>query len=92
MTKPKEDVREWEKGLEKLLDKYCVSDDVGCGSVSYEDVKSFIRSLLSRQREELAGKIEGMKFVDMPPEKYGHFYSGYNQALSDVIKLIKETS
>ena len=66
------------------------------GIILCDNLKSFISSLLSSQKAELIKKIEGKKKAEnLPPDLAGNIHSlpvhsGYNQALSEVINLLKE--
>ena len=92
----------WEEAFD-ALDTFSTMDEDEPLMVGKETAKNFIRSTLHSQREELCGrlgesiigKIEGMK----KDEKYwtGNYCGdpvyeeaqGYNQAIDDVLKAIK---
>jgi len=53
-------------------------------------VKSFISQLLSQQKQELREKVKKMKRVMVNPVPDSDEIVGYNQALQDILNLIKE--
>lgn len=58
---------------------------------SPEDIKSFIRNLLSAQRQELIKEIEAMKKIKRNEDGAGVVIVGvYNQAIDDVLEKLKE--
>ena len=89
--------KEWEKQYEKMwLTEwiYLIGNKKDTRLIS--NIKSFIQSLLSQQRADLIEKVEGMKkpLVDYPngQPKDDWLYGrdrGYNQALDDVLQLLK---
>lgn len=62
--------------------------------LTIDNVKFFIFTLLQQQREELIGKIEGLRKPTLDksdPDNYEAIYAitGFNDALSQVLNLIK---
>ena len=102
MNQSKEIIKTWEKEFDE---RFC--ELVGAPPVSENgryllrdtiipsDIKSFIRSLLTKEKElqkqELVEKIEGMK-KDVYSKEQGHLcFSAYNQALQDILQIIKQS-
>lgn len=77
---------EWEKEFdERFKDvEFLRGVPVNLPEETRQEIKSFISSLLSLQRRELAEKVEGMKL----PSDYPQYNLGYNQALNDVVALL----
>jgi hypothetical protein len=77
----------WEEQLDKKWYLHTMNRYGGvttCG----EEVKDFVRKLLSQQKEELIGKIEGMKTLGNT--KLDATAEYVNNRLDDIIKIIKD--
>ena len=79
----------WE---EELNEKFPI---LGLEGEFADELKSFISELLEKEREEVIKIVGGMKKAPIVVEAIKQPYSfgkriGYNQALSDIIKKIKE--
>lgn len=86
----------WERGLENLLTKmsehYLIDDEFE------SELKWFISTLLTQQREELIEKIEKMKQQDMFSSRNSSYpiaipnsetTKAYNEALDDILNSLK---
>lgn len=99
-TKPK--VSEWERELEKIPASLISPDGDGCewesisGLKEYEQLKSFIQSLLDQQKAEMVEMVRGMEAVDTLTGGFVNknhdsgYRKGYNQALDDILEKLEE--
>jgi len=78
----------WEK---EMMDKFCVMFERAGDDKMVEGLESFIRSLLSRQKEQMLEALRGC--VALSEESYTldqkKWVTAYNDALSDVEEKIK---
>lgn len=80
----------WEVELLKLMRHFAFTFNVDKNTPEFIEAKEFISHLLDNQREEIVERIGGIKIL--PEDRYVKLDfddRAYNQALDDIIKLIK---
>lgn len=78
---------EWEEEFDNFfVKKFKDGSESWNGVVASQTVKNFIRSLLLAQRDELRGRIEGIREVDSGGNN--EHISGYNSAIDDILKML----
>lgn len=83
----------WEKEWEEYS-KTVSADFISPGFGANEEVKSFIRKLLSQREQEIAEEVEKMKYTheqikDIGLAWQGHPCVGANDALDKVLSILK---
>jgi len=81
----------WEKEFENKWYLWDYSKKLDTYNTCGESVKHFIRKLLSQQKEEIMGEMDGLK-KDGSEINYeeDNYASGYNKALEDILKAIEK--
>ncbi len=91
MTTP---IPEWEKEFDYAFKGTIIvdRDKTHSGYEGRDFIKDFIRSLLLSQRQSLIEKVAGMKRGIVNTSSNVLTDSIYNQAISDVLSILKETN